>query len=239
MFVRLIEGELSTSGITDSMIELAQRASTPLHPASPRVIELHAHKVGRSVQPAFSNVIALAAQDSQSRQRFTVIGTLTSHDKASLVRIVRDNDTGQVLGQIMSDNATCYDHPVISFDGIPGAWPADSSGEIRLSLSDDVAMSDLHAFIHLPVATFHLPEDVNRVLVETGQFTFTSDAWELTLQREGSNLVVHGACGIAAGQLRFMQLVDGGDTTILEFHEGVCSLPWSDLPASQTALFYT
>ena len=238
LFHRLLNDELTFSHldkedfphVAPSIPHHDQNAIYPIQ-LSPRFSK-------RTISQPPPGILALAAQDSSSRPRFTSIETLASSDQHSLLRIVRDNVQGKVLGQVVSDLPACYDHSIITFDEIPGCFIPNRHGEISIELPKSVKTENLRGFLHLPVARFDIGEEAScDPPTQESRLTVSMGEYVLAMEFSVDGLRIRDLSSVSE-RARFLMLVAGDSQIIHLLLDGVCTCAMEEIPKSFELLLY-
>ena len=122
--------------------------------AGARIIELYPRHRPTMFNAAKPSIIALAAQDTNTRPHYAPAATLLSHDESTIVRVTRNNKEQTYQLQVIADAPEHAAHVLVSFDCIEGEFPTDETGEAVIAHAKPVNFSQAHALIRLPLDVF-------------------------------------------------------------------------------------
>ncbi|MFA5404932.1 MAG: hypothetical protein WC358_08365 [Ignavibacteria bacterium] len=120
-----------------------------------------------------NNNIKLAAMHKKDKtSSYTYVDTYTSAKKYLMMRVLRDNKTGEYVLFLICDDMDKVKNALLSFEGVEKYYISDKEGKIILP--SDNFIENLDFTVYLPIARFNLTD-------KQGAIDYISDEYDVKL----------------------------------------------------------
>jgi len=192
-------------------------------------IEMHPAPRHTTLNPHAAPVIVLAAQDAGSSRRYMMVRSYTTEDEHALLRILADNSRGGALVQLIGDDSELAKHALVAFEGIPGYFPTDGTGEFR---EPDIRAASLvrsTAWVLLPQDRFEAGCSGNAEVLKRGYGALTGGAGarlDCSADEESGSLrLFYTPPAPGLPEARAILLTSAGSQSVFELVSGTTRAP--------------